>query len=209
MRKLIAVFLTLTGVWLASCQKDSSGLSPAEESTEFENVTAAAARYAVATDSVTVKKCKGKLTEVATADLSAEVTGYIASAYAGATVKFAAKDAEGKVIVAITLADGTVKGLLFNADGTFNTELKEHPRKAKLVKVEITALPSAITTYISANYAGAEVKQAGMNGDGEYFIGISADGKGKVLLFNADGSFKSELEKPALHPGKPGKPGKR
>ncbi len=207
MRKMIAVVLALTGLWMTGCQKDNSGLTP-EESADFESVVAAAARYSVSTDTATVKKCKGKLTEVVTADLSANITSYISTTYAGSSVEYAAKDAEGKVVVAIVLADGTAKGLLFNADGTFNVELKQHPHKAKLTKVEVSALPASITSYISTNYAAAEIKQAGTNADGEYFIGILLDGKGKVLLFNADGSFKNELERPALHPGKPGKPGK-
>ena len=208
MKKMIAMLVALTGLWVAGCQKDNSGLTPAEESTELESVVGAAARYSVTTDSVTVGKCKGKLTEIATADLSAAITGYITSNYVGATVKFAAKDAEGKVVVAIVLADGTAKGLLFNADGTFNAELKQHPKKAKLTKIEVSALPAAITSYISTTYAGAEIKQAGTNAAGEYFVGILVDAKVKVLLFKADGTFNKELEKPEFAPGKPGKPGK-
>lgn len=207
MKKMFVMFLALTGLWVAGCQKDS-GLTPGDETATLESVVAAAARYSVSTDTATVRKCKGKLTEIAAADLSVAVTGYINTTYAGATVKFAAKDAEGSVVVAITLADGTVKGLLFNSDGTFSSELKQHARKARLSKVEISTLPAAITAYITANYAGAEIKQAGTNGDGEYFIGVLVSEKVTVLLFKADGSFNKELEKPAFGPGKPGKPGK-
>lgn len=206
MKKMIIALLAVTGLWATSCQKDGSGLTPATETAaDFESVVSTAARYAALTDSVTVGKCKGKLTEVATADLAAAVTTYINTTYPGAEIKFAAKDAEGKLVVAIVLADGTPKGLLFNADGTFKQELKHQEHKARLTKVEISALPAVITAYITANYAGAEVKQAGTNADGEYFVGILLDGKVKILLFKADGSFNKELEKPAMPHGKPGK----
>jgi beta-glucosidase/6-phospho-beta-glucosidase/beta-galactosidase len=206
MKKLIALLFAVAGLWVTGCQKDSSGLTPTDETAaDFESVVASAARYAVTTDSVTVGKCKGKLTEVATADLAAAVTTYITTTYPGSEIKFAAKDSEGKVVVALVLADGSVKGLLFNADGTFKEELKQREHKAKLTKIEVSALPSAVTDYITANYAGSEVKQAGTNSDGEFFVGIVVDSKVKILLFNADGTFSKELEKPAMPHGRPGK----
>ena len=195
------MLVVLSGVWFVSCQKDSSDstVSPVDEFSDIDDVVSAtAARYAVSTDSVTVGKCKGKLTEVAVADLSAIITNYISTTYTGSTVTYAAKDESGKVVVAVTLADGTLKGLLFNADGTFKEEVKGHLNKAKLTTVEISALPAAITTYISANYATAEIKKAGTNTDGEYFVAILIDSKVKVLLFSADSTFSKELEKPAM-----------
>jgi len=201
MKKLGFLLVMLSGVWFASCQKEGSDLSPADEALEIESVvTASAARYAVSTDSVTLGKCKGKLTEVATADLSAVTTGYISTTYAGSTIVYAAKDEAGKVVVAIKLADGTLKGLLFNADGTFKEELKQHPKKAKLTKIEVSELPVTITSYITSGYAGAVIKQAGKNAEGVYFVGILIDSKIKVLLFNADGTFSKELEKPEKGP---------
>ena len=201
MRKLVCMLVMLSGVWFTSCNKDSSTLSPTEESAistaDLESlVSGTAARNAVLSDSTTKGKCKGRLTEVAVADLSTTITDYITATYPGSTIKYAAKDESGKVIVAITLADGTVAGLLFNADGTFMEELKPHLKKAKLTKVEISAIPEAITTYIAANYAGSEIKNAGTNSAGEYYIAIIIDSKIKVLLFNADGSFNKELEQP-------------
>ena len=201
MKKLGFLLVMLSGVWLASCQKDGSELTPAEEALNIESVvTASAARYAVSTDSVTVGKCKGKLTEIAATDLLAGTTGYINSTYAGSTIVFAAKDEAGKVVVAIKLADGTLKGLLFNTDGTFKEELKQHPKKAKLTKIEVSELPVTISSYITSNYVAAVVKQAGKNAEGAYFIGILIDKKTKVLLFNADGTFSKELEKPEKGP---------
>ncbi|GGN00580.1 hypothetical protein GCM10010967_38500 [Dyadobacter beijingensis] len=196
MKKVSLLLVVLAGIWFTACQKNSESLDPQTEAGDFETVVESAARYAVLTDSVTVGKCKGKLTEVATADLPAAVTAYIDSAYAGSEIKYAAKDQSGKIVVAITLADGTVKGLFFDANGAFKAELKQHVHKAKLTKIEASALPANVTGYITSNYAGAEIKLAGTNDTGEYYVGILVDEKVKVLLFNADGSFNKELEKP-------------
>ena len=195
------MLVVVSGVWFSSCQKDGSGstVAPVDELSDITDViSGTAARYAVSTDSVTLGKCKGRLTEIAITDLSAAITDYISATYSGSTVTYAAKDESGKVIVAVTLADGTLKGLLFNADGTFKEELRGHIKKAKLTTVEVSALPAAITTYITANYANAEIKQAGTNADGEYFVAILIDSKVKILLFNADATFSKELEKPAI-----------
>lgn len=192
----LSLFL-LISVLLGACQKENSELDPTVESADFESVTDAAARYAASTDSVTLGKCKGKLTEVAVEDLAASITDYISTTYPGSEIEYAAKDESGKVIVAITLSDGTAKGLLFNADGTFKEELKGHGHKAKLTKIEISALPVTVTDYITLNYAGAEIKMAGTNEAGGYFVGIIVDDKVQVLLFNADGSFNKVLDKPA------------
>ena len=195
MKKISLLLIVLTGVWFAACQKSNGTLDP-QESSDFEGVVESAARYGVLTDSVTVGKCKGKLTEVATADLPKAVTDYINTTYAGSEIKYAAKDQSGKIVVALTLADGSAKGLLFNADGTFKEELKQHQHKAKLTKVEVSALPAAITAYVTSNYAGAEIKIAASNEAGEYFVGITVNDTVKLLLFNADGTFNKELEKP-------------
>jgi len=199
MKKISLILTVLTGVWFAACQKNDGTLDP-QESSDFESVVESAARYGVLTDSVTVGKCKGKLTEVATADLPKAVTDYINTTYPGAEIKYAAKDQSGKIVVALTLADGSVKGLLFNADGTFKEELKQHQHKAKLTKVEVSALPASVTSYISDHYAGAEIKIAATNDAGEYFVGITVNDTVKLLLFNADGTFNKELEKPMKRP---------
>ena len=195
MKRVSLLLVVLAGIWFSACQKDNTGVDPAVETADFESVVSTAARYSVATDSVTVGKCKGKLTEMATADLPATVTDYITATYAGSEIKFAAKDQSGKIIVAITLADGTAKGLLFNADGTFAEELKQHAHKAKLTKIEVSALPAATTAYITANYAGSTISTAATNADGAYFVAITTNDVVKVLLFNADGTFSKELEK--------------
>lgn len=198
MKKVVVMLIASVGLWFASCQKDSTDMSPTADTDDvsLETVATTAARFSVESDSVTTHTCKGKLTEVAVADLAASITTYISTTYPSSQIKFAAKDESGKIVVSILLSDGTPKGLIFNADGTFKAELKRHAQKAKLTEVALADLPAAITTYITTHYAGAEVKKAGKNADGQYFVGMVLDSKIKVLLFNADGSFNKELEKP-------------
>ncbi len=196
---------SLLGVFMLGCQKDT--LDPTNDSA-FEAVTLSAARYSVEADSTTKMKCKGKLTELAEADIPAAVSAYITTTYAGATLKFAAKDQSGNVVVGITLADGTHKGLLFDSAGTFKEELKQYKKHAKLTEVAVADLPATITGYVTTNYAGATIKHAGKNEAGEYFVMLAVGGKPVVLLFNADGTFNKALDKP-MHHGKKFGPGRK
>ncbi|WP_138482020.1 hypothetical protein [Dyadobacter bucti] len=201
--KRLLLLLAICGIWFSACQNNSSNPSPATDATSgIETLVASAARLAVSTDSVTVRTCKGKLTEIDSADLATTITDYISSTYPGATVKYAAKDVSGRVVVAIVLADGTITGLLFNADGTFGRELKQHAPKAKLTRIDSTALPVAVTDYIDANYTGAAIKEAATNVDGEYYVAIKTADAVKVLIFNADGTFNKEIDKPNKRRGR-------
>lgn len=188
---------------MLGCQKD--GLDPTND-TAFEAVTLSAARYSVEADPTTKLKCKGKLTELAEADIPAAVNAYISANYAGATLKFAAKDESGNIVVGLTLADTTHKGLLFDSAGAFKEELKHYKAHAKLTEVAVADLPATITGYVTTNYAGATVKHAGKNEAGEYFVMLAVGGKPVVLLFNADGTFNKALDKP-MHRGKKFGPG--
>ena len=197
MKLTVFLFAALLGVFLMSCQKDS--LTPVTDTT-FESVALSAARYSVEADSTTKMKCKGKLTELAEADIPAAVSAYISANYAGATLKFAAKDQAGNVVVGLALADGTHKGLLFDSAGTFKEELKHYKQHAKLTEIAVADLPATITGYVTTTYAGAVIKHAGTNGAGEYFVMLAtADSKPVVLLFNADGTFNKALDKPKHH----------
>jgi len=67
-----------------------------------------------------------------------------------------------------------------------------------LTAVDATSLPTAITTYISTNYAGATVKEALKDAQGNYVVAITINSAVKVLLFKADGTFVKVVD------GKPG-----
>lgn len=196
--KRLLLLVAICGIWFSACQNESSNLAPTTDAESgIETLVASAARMAVSSDSVTLKICKGKLTEIDSADLSMVVTAYITATYPGSSIEYAAKDASGKIVAALVLADGTVKGLLFNADGTFNKELKQHTPKAKLTKIDSAALPTAVTAYISTTYPGASIQEAATNGDGAYYVAIKVEDAMKVLLFNADGTFNKEVDKPS------------
>lgn len=192
---LVASFL---GALMMSCQKDT--LDP-NANTDFASVVLSAARYSVAADSTTKSHCKGKLTELAEADIPAAVTAYIVANYADATLKFAGTDAAGNVAVGLTLADGTHKGLLFNSAGNFVKELSHYGKHAKLTEVAVADLPASVSAYVVANYSGDTIKRAAKNEAGEYFVMLATTDKPMVLLFNADGTFNKVLEKP-MHGGK-------
>jgi len=205
MRRVVLLLVASVGMWMVSCSKDNSGVNPATDASSdavsLETISTTAARFSVESDSVTMHVCKGKLTEVAVADLSPVITAYISTTYPSSTIKYAAADQSGKTVVSILLADGTTpKGLIFNADGTFKEELTRVAHKAKLTEVAVADLPAAVTSYITTTYAGAEIKKAGTNADGQYFVGIIIDSKVKILLFNADGTINKELEKPVKGP---------
>lgn len=133
---------------------------------------------------------RDSLSQVAIADLPAAITSYITANYAGSTINVAGKDATRGYIVMITLADGTTrKALLFNIDGTFAQEVVRGI-KGNYSVVAISALPAAITSYITTNYAGSSIKLAGKNPTGQFkvFIQLST-GQLAELTFAADGTF--------------------
>lgn len=150
-----------------------------------------------------------KVTKIAVNELPAAVSSYIATTYAGATVDYAAKDDAGNFLVAIT-QNSEAKALLFNADGSFNDELaqkgpggkkgrprgKDHGKKGSLEQIALTDLPAAITSYINANYAGAELKTAAKDSARGYLVMIVVSDQAKTLLFNTDGTFNKEVSKP-------------
>jgi hypothetical protein len=205
MKKSLFFVFALFALAFASCNRDE--VSALEE--EFDSlVELSAARASALGDSVTKEKCKGKLTDVAAADLPAAIKTYLAANYAGAESQYSGKDASGQFVVGIKTGT-TNKGLLFNADGTFKQELTRYPKGAKLTKVEVAALPAAITSYVTSKYAGATIKHAGTNADGVYFVAIvQADNTKKVLQFDAKGVFVQEMAA-SDHPMGAGKPKKR
>ncbi|MEZ0540905.1 PepSY-like domain-containing protein [Fibrella arboris] len=154
--------------------------------------------------------CKKNITKIAVTDLPATITSAISASYAGATIDYAAKDDAGNFLVALT-QNSTRTTLLFNADGTFNKELalRDGPGGGKgpgghgpgghgrdsLSQVAVADLPAAITSAISASYAGSTINSAGKDATRGYIVMITlADGTTrKALLFNIDGTFAQEV----------------
>lgn len=63
-----------------------------------------------------------------------------------------------------------------------------------LTSVDVSKLPSAITTYINTNYAGATIKEAGTDPQGNYLVIITLNNELKLLAFKSDGTFIKELK---------------
>ncbi|MDR6193114.1 hypothetical protein [Siphonobacter sp. SORGH_AS_0500] len=195
MKNYWIALVILIGTCLMSCNREDLATSTSTEEAA-EVMTLSAARVAVAADSVTKQKCKGKLTAVDISTLSSAITTYIQQTYPTATIKLAASDEKGNLIVGITV-DNKPKALLFTAAGVFVQELSHYQKQAKLTEVALADLPTSITTYITAHYAGATLEKAGKNADGVYFVAIKSGNSIKVLRFDASGTFVEELAKEA------------
>jgi hypothetical protein len=198
MKKVVFVLMTLVAGFMTACQQDA--VAP-DETIAIDQLTLSAARFAIEADPVTQTRCKGKLTEVAVAELPTSVTAYISENYPSATTLYAGKDTEGKIVVAVQKEDGTHVGVLFDANGAFVQELQRHGKRAKLTEVAVSDLLPAITADISTRYSGAEIKHAGTNSEGNFFVHLVIGATNKVAVYDANGVFVQEVDKP-MHGGK-------
>lgn len=192
MKKILFLMTALTGLFLSSCNQQDS-VTPTDDA--FTSLEASAARSAAVADTVTKQKCKGTITSIDPAALPAAITTYINTNYAGASIKFSGKDAQGQYLVGVSV-NSVETGLLFDANGVFVKVLQHYGNKAKLTEVAITALPASVATYVTANYAGYTIKRAGKDTDGNLFVAIENGTTRKALLFDANGVFKQEKEVP-------------
>lgn len=132
-------------------------------------------------------------TPVAVADLLAEITTYITTNYAGATITSAEKDWNGGFEVHITTAAGVRLELNFTSTGTFVVGSDSNNNHMEgTVSVIVTDLIADIKTYITTNYAGATIKEAHLESDGSYDVIITTAAGVKLKLnFTATGVFVS------------------
>ncbi|GAB3692321.1 hypothetical protein GCM10027592_11160 [Spirosoma flavus] len=99
------------------------GLNACNKTAVDPNVDGSARSASASGDST---KKPHSLTVVDVASLPANVTSYITTNYAGATIKEARKDKAGNFVVTITVSNST-KLLFFKADGTFVAEAGRKP----------------------------------------------------------------------------------
>lgn len=132
-------------------------------------------------------------TPVAVADLLAEITTYITTNYAGATITSAEKDWNGGFEVHITTTAGVRLELNFTSTGTFVVGSDSNNNHMEgTVSVIIQDLIINIKTYITTNYAGATIKEAHLESDGSYDVIITTTTGIKLKLnFSATGVFVS------------------
>lgn len=195
-KQLLLLLMAVVGLYMVACQ--SQDVTPSNDG-DLEAIQVSAARTAA--DSTTKAKCKGKLTPIDSTALPSKVISYISTNYAGAQVKFAAKDSLGQYVVGILL-NSAHTGLLFDASGNFVQVIEKYGKKAKLTAVDIATLPASVTSYVSKNYAGYTIKHAGTNADGNLFIGISNDTTRVVLVFDSAGTFVKVADIPPMNGGR-------
>jgi hypothetical protein len=188
MKKLmiLGVLFLSSVTFFTSCS--STEVSPADETSALSDFLFLASNH----DSTGTKTGgKHNVTAIDVATLPAAITSYITTTYAGATINAAGTLTDGSYVVHITKADATVAGLRFTAAGVFVSE-KAH--KAPHTHIEVSALPAAITSYISTNYVGSTVEKAAVNTDGTYVaVVLKADATRVGVAFTAAGVFTGEV----------------
>lgn len=195
-KQLLLLLMAVVGLYMVACQ--SQDATPSSDG-DLEAIQVSAARTAA--DSTTKTKCKGKLTPIDSTALPSKVISYISANYAGAQVKFAAKDSLGQYVVGV-FVNKTHTGLLFDASGNFIQVIERYGNKAKLTDVDISTLSASVTSYVTKNYAGYTIKKAGTNADGNLFVGIANDTTRVVLIFDSAGNFVKVADIPPMNGGR-------
>lgn len=142
--------------------------------------------------------------------LSQTIKNYVTSNYPSDSIVKAGAASNGKVFVMLKTTLGPVV-LVFASDGTFLQICKKHGDKddhdgddhdkhgdhdkLHLTQIDISSLPSAVTSYIASTYPGASIKKAGTDVNGSFFILVENNGQAIILIFNADGSFNKLIKK--------------
>jgi hypothetical protein len=92
-------------------------------------------------------------------------------------------------------SDGDLEAIQVSAARTAADSTTKTKCKGKLTPIDSTALPSKVISYITTNYAGAQVKFAATDSLGQYVVGISLNSTHTGLLFDASGNFIQIIEK--------------
>ncbi|WP_192822170.1 hypothetical protein [Rufibacter sp. LB8] len=184
-------------MFFTSCEQND--VDPALDVDELASFAMVSTSANISTDSATGRPCtpgsKGmrrRLTEVAVADLPVSISALITSRLPGATIVRAGKTNGGDFIVLVKAADDTKHVLTFNARGEFVSRATH--QRFHGTKVELSDLPGAITSYITATYPRATLVKAGQGREGRYVVAIKrADDSVLGLAFDRAGVFITEL----------------
>ena len=198
-KNILWIFLLGIAMAFSSCEQNNVEPSTSEsELAEFALLAVSSSSSAVTASSTTstgsTKTSSGftgkcNLTEVATSSLPTSVTTYITGNYAGATVERAGKTNTGAYIVYLKNADGSTSALAFAANGTF-----VGASAAPGTSVAIADLPASISSYVTANYAGATIAKAMLDAEGNYLLALKkADGSYVGVAFTSEGTFTQEV----------------
>lgn len=89
-----------------------------------------------------------------------------------------------------------------STDGSARSSTTDSLKAGKprsVTAIDVASLPTAVTTYINTNYAGATIKEAGKDSNGNFLVAISVSNRIKLLIFNADGTFSKEISGKSGH----------
>jgi len=195
-KNFLWIFFLGIAMTFSSCDQNNVEPSTSESDlAEFALLAVSSSSNAVSGSSSTSTQIsaafsgKCNLTEVSTNTLSATITSYITSNYAGATIERAGKTNTGAYIVYLKNADGSTAALAFAANGTF-----VGTSSVQGTTVAIADLPAPISAYVAANYAGATIIKAMLDAEGNYLLALKkADGTYGGVAFNSEGTFKQEV----------------
>ena len=190
--KIILTFLLSASMALYSCDKNE--VEPTDDASllELALLGTAGDGSGTATSTTTSGSNRCSFSQVAVTDLPTAIASYITANYAGATIVRAGKRDASGYMVQIKKADGTSTVLAFDATGNFVSE-KGHPKNHG-TPIAATELPAAISTYITANYSGANVAKAMRDAAGNYTVAVKkSDGTFVDLGFDTNGNFTSEV----------------
>ena len=217
--------LGLATVAFASCQKNDLGTATIDAATSSSTIAVAASSVGStagsSTDSVyLVQPCRrGEHRDsIAQADLPATVSSYISINYSSATFTkaFALKNSSSAVTgyVVVIAYNGNPVGLQFESTGAFVKVLEqrekgdlngagfhnggrfEHRDGKGRDSISLTALPSAVRTYFSSNYATDTLVKAVRNRDSSIVV-LSKNNGLFATTFTQDGTFLSRTQLPS------------
>lgn len=210
-----------------ACKKEASTETSEDASASPTIAVAASATIATASqDTVYLLQPCGrgaKRTAIAEADLPAVVATYLSANYAGYTFykAFSINDRSGATTgyVAVIYYNDKPVGLQFDGSGNFVKVLEQRERDdlqgpgwhhggrfqhrdgKQRDTIALSALPSGIQSYLSANYAADTLVKAFRNRDSSIVV-LSRNNGVFANVFDASGNFVNRLQLPA----KPGRP---
>lgn len=194
MKLQVFLLMAFAAFVFASCENTEEVTSESTESASLEMSVLAASDDSTTTSHARKPGKKGghktPYAEIEIEALPTVITSYIATNYVGSTINKAARSDSGYYKVHIILTDSSHVGLKFDEDGEF---MKAYTHKT-FTTIDISALPAAITAYITTNYEGAIVSSAKVSDSGKYVVKIlKADENEAILGFNSDGTFISDI----------------
>lgn len=172
MKNLLVLFLSVSILGLVSCEQGEALLEQALEDLGYQKTT----------------------------DYPASIDEYVDFNHAEEIIlEVGVAEAQQGTIYRTTLSDDT--DLFFSDNGELRSRKGRRDRKGRChgkdsVIVDLTTLPTAITDYVTANYADATIVGAKVsNKTADFHIFLNT---GFVLTFDVDGNFVEEKELPFI-----------